>query len=284
MIDMLIKIPGPYFLGIFILFSAFCIFVAWLLKKRLDDSIRYPMPSPTSLNPFEIAALRDGRKGVIQTALFNLYNRELLTITGTGNSAQVQINDSATQKPEGAIEEVIYQFANQARKPAAFFKNTALQESLDKFLEPINQKLENMHLKPTDFQTTRTWKRLMVTLFIILGVGGTKAFFDIFVYEQPFDFLLYLLLFIFAITFKVLKPNNQTALGKRFQKQLAKAFKSIKDEELTEIDHTFKVAIFGTSALSGFAAFSSFKNAFSNRSHSESGGGCGGGGCGGCGG
>jgi len=61
------------------------------------------MPSPTSLNPFEIAALRDGRKGVIQTALFNLYNRELLTITGTGNTAQVQRNNSATQKHEGAI-------------------------------------------------------------------------------------------------------------------------------------------------------------------------------------
>jgi hypothetical protein len=59
MIDMLIKIPGPDFLGIFILFSVFCIFVAWLLNKRLDDSTRYPMPSLTSLNPFEIAALRE---------------------------------------------------------------------------------------------------------------------------------------------------------------------------------------------------------------------------------
>jgi uncharacterized protein (TIGR04222 family) len=111
----------------------------------------------------------------------------------------------------------------------------------------------------------------MVTLFLILGLGGTKAFFGIFVYDRPSGFLVVLLVFISIITWVVLKPNNRmTTLGKRFQKQLAKAFESIKDEEVT--DPAFRVAIFGTSALSGFAAFSLFENAFSNTSHSGSGG------------
>ncbi|RKZ52538.1 MAG: hypothetical protein DRR16_17780 [Candidatus Parabeggiatoa sp. nov. 3] len=50
----------------------FIIIFLFYMLTRDDDSINYPMPNLTALNPFEIAALRDGRKGIIQTALFNL--------------------------------------------------------------------------------------------------------------------------------------------------------------------------------------------------------------------
>jgi uncharacterized protein (TIGR04222 family) len=272
-IEMLLKIPGKKFLVIFILFSAFCIFAAWLLNKLRDDSTRYPMPNQTSLNPFEMAALRDGRKGVIETALFNLYNRDLLTITGTGyNTADVQKNDSTTQKPEGAIEEIVYEFTNQTRKPKDFFTNTALQNSLDKFIEPINQKLEEMQLKFTHSQTKRTWIILIVTLLLIIGIGGIKASFGIFLYHKPAGFLIALIFILSIIAFVVLQPSDRTALGKTFQKQLAKTFEWIKDEEVTEteLDPAFKVAIFGMAALSGFVAYSLFEDAFSKITHSKS--------------
>jgi uncharacterized protein (TIGR04222 family) len=205
MIDILIQIPGPIFLVLFLIFSAFCIWIAWFWAGN-DGSINHPMPSLTGLNPYEIAALRDGRKGVIHTALFNLWQRELLTKSATGT--QVQRNDSSTKQPEGAIEERLYQFAMQKREPADFFTDTWLRAYLDKQMVPINQTLTRKHLKRTESHKERTWKAFWVTLFLILGLGGLKLYLGLINYH-PVGFLILLLIILPIILWIVLKPTHQ---------------------------------------------------------------------------
>ncbi|KHD09170.1 hypothetical protein PN36_02985 [Candidatus Thiomargarita nelsonii] len=103
MLDMFIQIPGPTFLIYLILFSIFCIVIGKRWIKAADDSNQYSMPDVTSLNSNEIAALRDGRKGVIQTALFDLWNRKL--ITSRGKADQAEVKSVLNQQLKGEIDE-----------------------------------------------------------------------------------------------------------------------------------------------------------------------------------
>ncbi len=68
-------------LAYFWAFSILAIFIGrWLMLNRVEGSNRFPMPSPTQLNTYEIAALREERKGIIHTALFNLWNTKLIEV------------------------------------------------------------------------------------------------------------------------------------------------------------------------------------------------------------
>jgi len=291
MLDMLIQIPGPTFLVYFILFSILCIVIGKRWINAADDSNQYYMPDVTSLNSYEIAALRDGRKGLIQTALFELWNRKL--ITSRGKEAQAKVKSVVNQQPKDEIEQAIYDFAHRTRKPADFFSDTSLRSRLDKYLKPINWRLEQLHLKPTEHQLKQAILRRRIIWSIILGIGGTKLFFGLH-YDRPVAFLIILLIIISIITFIVLAPNKrQTRLGRRYYDKLLKHFEWMKSEEKSNIDPAFLISIFGISALTDFGVFASFEQAFAKTASSGTasggcGGGCGGGGggggCGGCGG
>jgi uncharacterized protein (TIGR04222 family) len=256
-----------------------------------DDSNQYSMPDVTSLNPYEIAALRDGRKGVIQTALFELWNRKLITSRGKEEQAKVKSVINVNEQPKDEIEQAIYDFAQTTRKPADFFSDTGLRSRLDRHLKPINRCLEQLHLKPSDAQLEPAILKRRIIWFIILGIGGTKLFFGLH-YDRPVAFLIILLIIISIITFIVLAPNKrQTRLGRRYYKKLLKHFEWMKSEEKSNIDPAFLISIFGISALTDFGVFVSFEQAFAKTDSSGTasggcGGGCGGGGggCGGCGG
>ncbi len=287
MLDILIQIPGSTFLGYFLFFSILCIGTAKIWMYAADDSKQYRLPSFTKLNPFEIAALRNGRKGVIQTALFELWHRKLITTRGKAHLAEIRKVNLATTKerPKNEIEQNIYNFAHITRKPGDFFSDTTLRSNIDKHLKPINQRLEQLHLKQTDSQIKRAWKNLWLVLFLILGIGGTKLYFG-FYYGHPVFFLIILLLIIPFITFKILAPKPKTQLGNEYLQKLQKHFEWTISEENLDIDQAFRVSIFGVTALTSFVAFSAFENAFSESDSpgNSLNGGCGGGGCGGGGG
>jgi len=86
---------------IFLTLSLVCIIAAWVWINAGDIN-NPPLPSFTHLDPFEIAALRDGRKGVIYTALFKLWNSELLTLSGKGHKATIyRTTNALNRQPEG---------------------------------------------------------------------------------------------------------------------------------------------------------------------------------------
>ncbi|MCP4702950.1 MAG: TIGR04222 domain-containing membrane protein [Gammaproteobacteria bacterium] len=299
---MLTQIPGPFFLLIFTVFSVACI-IGGRLWANADGSKEYPLPEMIRLNPYEIAALRAGRKGVIQTVLFLLWHRKLIKISGKGRTARI-MKGEFRQPTANPLEEAVYNFVVRVkRKPGEFFnpsrRSLGLHSKIDELLGPVNQTLEELHLRCDKSEMKQAWIAFLVPLGLILGIGCTKIYFGIY-YDRPVIFLILLLIVMAVISIKILKPRQTTQLGRRYQKKLVKNFLWMKSR--LQNDPAFDVAVFGTTALAGIAFFSLFENAsamtagrgtagsgFGGGSGGGSGGGGdsssdGGGGCGGCGG
>jgi len=283
----------------FVLLSMICIFIAWKLINA-DDTAHQTILPFTLLTPFEIAALRDGRKGVIHTVLFNLWHHQLLEVSGIGHNAKVSINRKVLdQQPANKFEETILNFAKINRKPADFFTDTPLRRRIDKHIKPINQKLEKLHLKHTASQMKMAWLVLGITLLIFISMAYTFCLFSLFCF--------YLLAIMIIVAIIVLKPKRITRRGNRYSKKLAEHFDWTKSEVNSgversgnhpNIDPALPIALFGINCLSVFDHCIPFENAFAETaapgtdsggcgggsSGSDGGGDGGGGGCGGCGG
>jgi uncharacterized protein (TIGR04222 family) len=282
MMDMIIQLPGPIFLLYFTLLATFVLVIGWLWVKT-DGSIRHSLPEMSCLSPFEIAALRDGCRGVIQSALFNLWNNNLITLTGKGNASQIRRVNSSSHQPENEIEEILYQFASIKRRPTDFFLDPGVLYRIDKQMKSINNTLEKLHLKRTYSQLTRSWLALWITLVIILCLGGLKLYFEI-ISGDSVEFLMMTIALLVIITLNVLTPSQQSQLGQLYLKKLAHHFGRLKTENNNNIDSNFRVAIFGIQALACSPQFASFEQVFgksaikiSNYGNIPSNGGCGGG-------
>jgi uncharacterized protein (TIGR04222 family) len=282
MMDMLIQLPGPIFLVYFTLLATFSIIIGWLWVKT-DGSIHHPLPDMTRLDPFEIAALRDGCRGVIQIALFNLWNNNLITLTGKGNASQIRRVNSSSHQPENEIEEVLYQFASIKRRPADFFLDPSVLYRIDKQIKNINFTLEKLHLKRTYSQLTRSWLALWITLVIILCLGGIKLYFEI-ISGDSVEFLMITIALLVIIILNVLTPSQQSQLGQLYLKKLAHHFSWLKAENNNDVNSSLRVAIFGIQALASSPLFASFEQTFGkgaikigNYGSNPSSGGCGGG-------
>jgi len=297
MLDLFLQIPSYFYLSL----SIITIVIGWLWLNT-DDSIRYPLPELTELNSFEIAGLRDGNKGIIQTGLFNLWRYRLIIMKDRGEQTRILQKRMFRQWPLGNLEEILYNFAIEPRKPAEFFYHTGLQSEINTFIQPINQNLEERHLKRTTYELRQAWQAFWVTTFFlvsIISMAGIKLYFEM-ADGQQIDFIvtfLIMMIFIAAIILMILlflTPSLSTQLGRRYQKQLKRHFKWFKEEAIHETNPTILVAIFGVSASDNFSLFASFEKDFNPRAHpGGTGGGHGGhdggdggngGGCGGCGG
>jgi len=277
MINMLMQMSSSTFMSYFIIFSISWIFIGWLII-RIDGSNGHSLPELTKLNPFEIAVLRDGRKGVIQTALYNLWSQKFLIISGKKNTVKVRKKIIPDKQPSNSIEDVIYQFTNNPRKPTEFFTNISLRLDIDKHVRPINKTLENLHLKRTNFKLKQAWIVCCVISFFILGIAGIRLYSDMSAGRSIV--LMSLLIIIMSILiFKFLKPNRNTRLGQRYQHKLNKHFEWMKSKNNDDVDPAFRIAIFGITALAGFEIFEHFSNVFATVSGpgNVSGSGCGGG-------
>ncbi len=301
MLDWFISIKGPDFLVYFWTFSILAIFIGKWLMSRADGSKHFPMPSPTQLNAYEIAALREERKGVIHTALFNLWNADLIEVSGKNQDAQVQITSKNNLAPKNTFEAMIYNFiAQQPRNPKEFFNQASFHSQMDAELETIYQKLEKLHLRRTE-QHSQSVKKIFKTLmWLIFGIGGAKLIFGFF-YGRPLTFLVLSMFAMFIIVMVVFSGEDSriSTLGKRYLKALKNYLKTTDKHPSKEIDPALRVAALGIAGLVGIAMFVGFQEAFAASANSSSssdsgGGGCGGGcggsdgggggGCGGCGG
>lgn len=299
MLDWFISIKGPDFLVYFWTFSIVAIFIGRWLMNRADGSKHFAMPSPTQLNTYEIAALREERKGVIHTALFNLWNADLIEVSGKNQDAQVQITSKNNLAPKNTFEAMIYNFiAQQPRNPKEFFNQASFHSQMDAELETIYQKLEKLHLRRFESQYQQVKKIGNIVFWLIMATGFAKLFFGI-IKDRPVAFLVISLIIMFFVGLIALSPQPAylSTLGKRYLKALKSYLKTIDKYPSKEVDPALKVAVLGIAGLAGIAMFVGFQEAFAasaNSSSDSSGGGCsggcggsdggGGGGCGGCGG
>ncbi len=279
MIDTLMQMPISAFMSYFIIFSISCIFIGWLII-RADGSSNYVLPELNELNPFEIAALRDGRKGIIQTALFNLWQQKFLIVSGKKNTVKIRKKIIPDKQPKNNIEDVIYQFANNPRKPTEFFTNATLRSHIDIHIKPINNTLENLHLKRTNFKLKQAWIICVGISFVVIGISSARLYFEMST-GNPIILMFLLTTIMSTLIFKFLKPNRNTHLGKLYQNKLNKHFEWMKLKNNDEIDPAFRIAVFGVTILSQFELFEHFSNIFATVAGpgNESGNGCGG--CGG---
>ncbi len=297
MIDTLMQMPSSVFMSYFIIFSISCIFIGWLII-RADGSSNHSLPELNELNPFEIAALRDGRKGIIQTALFNLWQQKFLIVSGKKNTVKIRKKIIPDKQPKNSIEDIIYQFTINPRKPTEFFTNASLRSRIDFNMKPINNTLENLHLKRTNFKLKQAWIICGLISFVVIGIASTRLYFEMST-GHPIILMFLLTTIMSTLIFKFLKPNRNTHLGQLYQSKLNKHFEWMKLKNTDEIDPAFRIAVFGVTVLAQFELFEHFSNIFAtvagpgNKSGNGCGGcggntsssGCGGAGCGGgCGG
>jgi hypothetical protein len=89
MLQTLTKIPGPQFLLIFAVLALASILFAWY-RANADGSGDYRMPGPSSLDPILISALSGGKNAVIRTVVFDLWNRNMIKISGEEATALIE--------------------------------------------------------------------------------------------------------------------------------------------------------------------------------------------------
>ena len=139
MIEFLTHIPVSLFVLYFGIFTAICIIIGKLWINA-DGSNQFPTPDPTRFDPITIAALRGGWKSVIRTAIFSLWNRDLIRIGMDATITQGKhIAQSVPEQGENleGIEQDIYQFLQTRKGIRELFQDTHLENPIRKRIEPI---------------------------------------------------------------------------------------------------------------------------------------------------
>jgi uncharacterized protein (TIGR04222 family) len=294
MLDIFIHIPSYVFL--ILLFISMGIGWLWI---NLDDSTYYPLPELTNLNPLEMAVLRDGCRGITQTALFNLWQHRLIMVKGKGKKIKIVRSRKARQQLFTNIEELFYDFADSPRRAIDFFRDSQLQTQLKSLIKPIDHNLEKLHLKRTPAQLKQAWLFFGVTLlllFTIVSMAGTKLYLETAAGKSMDLQLVFLIMiaFLTALIFILilfLIPNRSTRLGQRYQKKLKQHFAWMQEEPITNVNPIFCVAVFGVRVTDMTFLFHAFEKDFTSArpggstpgssDGGDAGSGCGGGGCGG---
>ncbi|MCX7748144.1 MAG: TIGR04222 domain-containing membrane protein [Clostridia bacterium] len=311
MLDLLISIPGPQFLGYFILLAIASLVTIkiWLLN---DGTKRYPMPGSTELDPISLSALRGGSKAVLTTVLYDLWRRNLIQMDGNGTKTTLWIGNTSNIYLTPIEKEITFLLTSR-KKLHELYKNKQLLEKIESLLKPVYNKLIRLHLMRPKVQDTRSIKAILAVLAILFGFGGTKLLLGI-SRHKPSGFL-FLLLIASAVTCILLLNNRSyiTTLGRKYLRSLTRQFNWMRNPQAASqtdpsFDPLFGFSLFGIMMLSGesnkpfhdalkssgYTSSGSFDGGYDGGSSGCSGGGgcggggcggggCGGGGCGGCG-
>lgn len=293
MIDLLIKIPGPQFLLLFIFYIALCIFIAWKVNNN-DGSKIYSLPPITGFDGYTIAVLRGDWKTVIETALYGLWKRDLIDLKSVSHMLKGTTIEAVHKSNKNAslnfIEKTIYDFFHKKRNLQEIFDDETVKSIINSKIEPTIQELQARHLlkKPADIK--QNYFIVMVTLIAVYIIGAIKLYFGI-MRDKPVEFLFLILLMAPFIIFFILKPARpQTAMGIKYLDSLKDKLVWMKEkalqDDLNDIDPVYVAAIFGVAAISSDQYFANVMNRYTGNNYGGCGGaGCGGGGCGGgCGG
>lgn len=277
--QILVQIPGPNFLWYFAGISIVCIVIGWKWKNA-DGSTQYDLPELTKFDPIAIAALRDGTNAVIRTALFSLWNKNLVGFRNEGKDTEIFTLELKFGTKLGNIEDDIYRAVRAPTETSHIFGDNNLKLRIEAYLQPIYTEMENLRLARTKDDRKRIWRIFMVLAPVIAAVGGAKLYLDI-SHGKPVVFLIMLIAGTLIVLYASLSPNSHpTALGKRYLKALKEHFgwlgEAIKETRAPQgIDPAFAIAIFGIGIIETSNLHGPFKKAFVSAA------GCGGG-CGGC--
>lgn len=313
MIEKLISIPGPDFLIIYSVYAGIIIFLIKVIAKQ-DYTSSKDIPEVTKLEPLDLALLRNGIKGAINTSLYNLVKKGALKITSHKKSVRLtQKNGNVKFNP---LEKALFKFANPPKYYKEFFRPRTIK-SFDQIVLPNKNRLKKQKLVP-DHKVKRQYTiKVLLGLILLLGLGGLKLYAGI-INEKSILFLVILMFISTIALLMVTKPFKvkTSALGNKVVRNAKQRFGGLRGSgyghhahnDNFDNDMLYGVAAFGIGAFAGSeisehlgdsvhlddsSSFFSFGNgcAGCGNSDTDSGGGCSsgcsggcGGGCGGCGG
>ncbi len=278
MLDTLTQMSEMTFLIYFIGLTVVCVGIGKLIIQVSDSSVKNALPTPDQFDYLSIAALNGSSKSVFLVALFSLWQRGLLSITGKADSTRVQSTHthSEYERPKAGLEETIYFSVQNSTKA-----KEVLALDVSKYLQPIYQGLEDSHLLQTAQQKLIPWLVMAITLLILDGAALAKIYLSL-TNKQNFLLTIAALVIATVATFFFYNPTRRvTRLGQNYLTSLSEHYtplaKEIKDKKTQSADHVYAVAVFGVSVLADVAVYNPFVRAFSPENSSETGGGCGGG-------
>lgn len=304
------QIPGPVFLKYFLAFSALCIVMSYIVK-RIDGTDGLPLPDPDIYGPYEISAMRTnlyGSIGLLETALFNLFNWKLIEMDNPDNNPITLKIRRAENPPESPnlnpVEESVFEMLETPSSPLELMQKANTDSRMKAENKRIKEELQRQRLAHKDDYRFRTWSIQLVLLLVMEAFGGVKLYLGI-VNHKKSGFLIALMIITGVVMFiSMFQGSDLTALGRKYLKSVQDHFQWLKNSMLSEgeespfdINPAYTVAAFGMSVLAGSALYGTLGGLFPVVTAASQDGGsgctdcsscsscssCGGGGCGGCG-
>ena len=256
MIDALVQIPGPTFLWMFSVYALVLIVLARMLTAK-DNSLNYPMPEPSKIDPVDMALLRGGVKSAVLNAVFNLWRQKALDVVRSKKSIQVKKKhiDSSLLSP---LEKEIYHSLKEPLFYKQLFAGNRLSTA-ERLLEANINKLLQLQLLADNETKRQRVKTVWLFTALLFAVGGTKLYYGI-INDRPVVFLVVLLVVFWVVGFMAIAPGSlqQSALGRKFLEQSRTRFEWLKKAEnanqlLYDNNLLYGIALFGFSAFAGTA-------------------------------
>ena len=292
---------GPDFLILYGLFACTVLVGAYFFIAMQDTTGGMaPPPTPSDVDPYELAYLRGGINEVIRTAIYSARQKGLIEI------------DKGRLRPVGvgipeltAIERAVLDGISPAPTISALFKGQYLQKTLERLCGPYERRLSAQRLLTPPEVRRAALLALAVGGGLLIALAAYKAWAAAMHGRSNLGFLFMEAVFSCVILlwiFRGMNAGNSSKRGKAFLSQIQLAysghvgavFGAATDSAVgrTAIGGSalLLVSLYGFSILEG-TPDAAFAKAFAQSSGSggDGGGGCGGGGgggggCGGCGG
>jgi uncharacterized protein (TIGR04222 family) len=290
----LATMQGPEFLAFYLLIACIVLIGAYSYIAAQDQTgAQRPPPTPSDIDPYELAYLRGGANEVVRTAVYALRQKGLVEV----EKGRLRASGFSPQALN-AIERRVYETVVAKRDVAALFSRT-IREAVEWQCGAYRQRLSAQHLLVSGDMRTTAQVTLGAAGGLLIALAGYKIWAARVHGHSNLGFLLaeaaIAVVALFWIYHKT-AAGFASKRGKAFLAQLQLAYSGRRTS-----------AVFGTSNAAGGAALlmvglfgfdilkgtpdAALAKTFAQSSSSSggcggSGGGCGGGGggCGGCGG
>ena len=298
--DWLIENPvasmyGPAFLVFYAVVIAITLGYCADKINRSQQGQEIPL-TPLHPDPYEIACLRGGANEVFRLALFSLFQRGYLEISGKG--AAQQIGPSAVRPPLSslsAMEQTVYAEFAASQKASSLFRSPAAAR-MEGYCHGYERLARASGLLETEETGAARQRAGGIGFAVIAGLGAYKLFAAIQHGHSNVGFMIIMGIVALLILAVLCSRRRLSQSGQAYLQRLQTAFERLKTQPTTgqseadaEETYLLTMSIFGVGALAG-TPYLPFEQMFHQAAASSagsscgSGAGCGGGGGGSCGG
>lgn len=292
-------LPGPQFLLFYWILAIVVVVACTVWSRRLDPlppMVQIPTHPDARTDPYEVAWLRDGARGMLTTALFTLRQRGAVGFDGE----RVQ---RTGPRPENPVEQAVYDALVVSRSGSELLGDGSIRAALDRIGQHFHDRYVRAGLVTTPSERGRARTAMLVGLGVMLGVAGFKLFVALSAGRTNVGFLIVSATVVGVALLLICRPRRLNARGKAHLSALVGNYRewgrSAVQASTQDAMLPLYVGMLGTGILVG-SPYDDVNRTINGASSSGSsggcgsgsscssgdggGGGCGGGGCGGCGG